>query len=144
MSGGNADLMRSNESTSAVCNADGSEAAVASMITGSRSDRETSTCVRDRVLNADRRATGRSAAGPVHGQRCLRSRNLTDRFRFRRRELASSIMATRSNVRPSPPVRRAGADDTPHSPYVKANLHGSLVTLIPERSTDSGEKKAKN
>lgn len=125
MSGGNADLMRSNKSTAAVCNADGSEADV---ITGSRSDRETSTCVR--VLSADRRATGRWAAGLVHGQRCLRSRNLTNRFRFHRRELASTIMATRSNVRLSPPVRRVGADDTPYS-YTRANLHGSLMTIIP-------------
>lgn len=42
-------------------------------------------------------------------------------------------------------LRRAGADDTPHSSYVKANLHGSLVTIIPERPTGrrGREKKVK-
>lgn len=99
MSGRNADLMRSNESTTAVCSAE-NEAAVAGVITGSRSDREMSTCV---YAIAYLTRIGRSTASLVHGQRCLRSRNLTDRFRFRRRELSSSIMATRSNVRPSPP-----------------------------------------
>jgi len=136
MSGGNADLMRSNKFTIAVRNAYGSEAATASVITGSGSDREYVYAI------AYLARTGRSAAGPVYGQRCLRSRNLTNRFRFRRRELASSIMATRSNVRPSPPVHRAGANDTSHSPYVKANLHGSLVTIIAGRSA-RGKKKEK-
>ncbi|TGZ49225.1 hypothetical protein DBV15_09464 [Temnothorax longispinosus] len=82
-----------------VRNADGSEAAVASVITGSRSER-TSTCIRDRILNADRRAIGRSAAGLVHGQQCFRSRNLTDRFQFRRllgpREVKPSLLLNMS------------------------------------------------
>jgi len=40
-------------------------------------------------------------------------------------------------------LRRAGADDTPHSSYVKANLYGSLVTIIPERLTSRRGRKKK-
>lgn len=57
-----------------------------------------------RIGDRERPAAARVPAG-ARTQRCLRSRNLTNRFRFRRRELASSIMATRGNARPSPPVR---------------------------------------
>lgn len=91
------------------------------------------------LLSEDRRPNERAnerwaAAGPAV-QRCLRSRNLTNRFRFRRRELASSIMATRGNVRPSPPVRgRQALMIRLTRAYVKANLHGSLGTIIPEGS----------
>lgn len=151
MSGGNADLMRSNESTAS--RLPGRERVRAHAharaiipVVGYGGERVRTCvracCVRSYVwcaiaylLSVDRRPSERAserwaAAGPAVQQRCLRSRNLTNRFRFRRRELASSIMATREvmldHLRPS---EQAGADDTPHPPaYVKANLHGSLGT----------------